>query len=429
LENFIYIYIVNYFPKEFFMNKFQKVGLAVIIATSMASAQLLWNTNALHGQVAFPWVVACKSDKSKFDEDDQDNTCYKDMGGWWFGYLAGPGIGANPNGCPAGMDGKDPGVSDINRVMARINKEDVTFVGVDNSSCEGPDITDRDGSIKGGYGGASLLDDGYLDLDLYIGIGNADDYDPDIAAFAVNFSNPLDPTSSNSLKNFTDKEGFCITYETSDYTLSAGVGENNAGTNIAFTLGWDESGAVTNSYRGQYDPWEFPLPAQTSGKKPLDMKFSDFEQAGWSCNNAETEINPAWDKKCGPLSFATEKMMSVKIRLQGYTGGEQHVKFKLYEFGFLGSCGKGLNPDGAEGEPVPVLSAKTAQGMNFTMRDNMLSASIKEPAMVQIYNLQGAIVKSQVLTPNSKMNLSQLPTGVYMVRAPSLGYTSRIMVK
>jgi hypothetical protein len=61
------------------------------------------------------------------------------------------------------------------------------------------------------------------------------------------------------------------------------------------------------------------------------------------------------------------------------------------------------------------------------MENRMLS--INNSGMVQIYNLRGAMVQSQALTPGSKMNLSKLPAGVYMVNAPSLGYTGKIMIK
>jgi len=111
-------------------------------------------------------------------------------------------------------------------------------------------------------------------------------------------------------------------------------------------------------------------------------------------------------------------MMSFKIRLSSYTPEE--INFKLIKFGPKGTCG----------DASPTISGKMAQNVGFTVKDRMLLASISKPAVVQIYSLQGAMVQSQALTPSSnRMNLANLPTGIYMVRAPSLGHTSRIVVK
>ncbi|GBU25728.1 hypothetical protein R83H12_02383 [Fibrobacteria bacterium R8-3-H12] len=60
----------------------------------------------------------------------------------------------------------------------------------------------------------------------------------------------------------------------------------------------------------------------------------------------------------------------------------------------------------------------------------MVSMTVKANAIVQVINLQGAVVHAQTLTPaNSSMNLSKLPTGVYMLHAPALGYVNKIMLK
>ncbi len=401
------------------MNRYQKAGLAVIIASGMAFAagSPWWTANAPFGQVAFPWVVACQDDDSKFDPEQSDNECYKTLGGWWFGYIAGPVIGPNSNGCRVDMANKAPGKSvkgkpeKTNYVEANINGNMVSFVGPDYESCEGPDVTNR-------KDGSSYLKDGYLEVEFAVGegINGPDVWEPSIAALAVNFSTPPGGNKGNTIPVFQKKDmtsfgGFCLKYES----------DHSAADKFNFILGWDETGVTDKENREKYDPWFAPIPVAT-GVKTVDFtwntsdatckpkgKCGDFEQAGWSP---------------GPLAItkALTEMMSVKINYESYTPGTIH--FKLYAFGPKGTC------DGTLGEPNPIVLSKNIQNVNFTLNGKMLSANVAKPAMVQIYNLQGAIVHSQTLSPNSNiMNLGNLPTGIYMVRAPSLGHTSRIVIK
>jgi len=388
------------------MGKFKKVGLAIILASGMAFAQSPWWTaNAPHGQVAFPWVVNCKDDTNVFDDQNPDNDCFKKMGGWWFGYIAGPAITTgNSNGCRVDMAGKTPGQSNSdNYVKAKINGSMVSFVGPDSPDCQGPDVTNR-------ANGDSYLD-GALEVELAVGTGivGPPSWEPSIAALSTNFSTPAGGDKGNTPPVFVERDmsqygGFCLKYEsnhlpTDDFTL---------------ILGWDETDAENSPGRNFYDPYYAAIPAG-DGVKTVDFAWSttctgtepkvcgDFEQEGWSKTDAS------------PITKAITKMMSVKINLKSYEPAT--VKFKLYAFGPKGTCNAA----------TPIVSGKNAPSLNLTLNGRMLS--INKSAMVQVYNLQGAIVQSQTLTPDSKMNLGNLPTGIYMVRAPSLGYTSRIAIK
>jgi len=411
--DFYVYYWGGFFLQEFFMNKFQKIGVAIVFASGMAFAQW-WTASAPHGQVAFPWVVDCKDDTSRFDEQDSTNVCFKTMGGWWFGYLAGPAMGENPNGCRIDMADKAPGAStDTNYVKAKINGDWVSFVGPDYPSCEGPDVTNR-------ADGTSYLKDGYLDVQFSVGTGinGPSKWEPSIAALATNFSTPSGGNKGAVRPVFEAKDmsqygGFCLKYESN----------HDAGDKFYFVLGWDETDAEASPGRNFYDPWYAHIPAGT-GIQTVDFAWptnldnpvcekdgdlnmcADFEQEGWSKTNAS------------PIKKAVTQMMSVKISLSSYV--PKKVDFKLYAFGPKGTCRGG----------TPVISGKNAPSVNFAMNGKVLTASIAKPAVVQVYNLQGAMVKSQTLTPNlNTMNLSSLPTGIYMVRAPSLGYTSRVVVK
>ncbi|MCL1956301.1 MAG: T9SS type A sorting domain-containing protein [Fibromonadales bacterium] len=395
------------------MNRFQKAGLAIIFASSMifAAGSPWWTPSAPHGQVAFPWVVDCKDDDSVFDEQNPNNDCFKKMGGWWFGYIAGPVIGGNANGCRVDMAGKTPGQSTAeNYVKAKINGETKSFVGPDYPDCQGPDVTNR-------ADGTSYLN-GVLEVELAVGTGinGPEKWEPSIAALATNFSTPAGGDKGTVPPVFVKRDmtkygdGFCLKYES----------DNDITDKFFLILGWDETDAENSPGRNFYDPYYALIPpAATPTTKDFTWSTScsgtepricgDFEQEGWSKANAQE------------ITKAIKEMMSVKISLQSYT--PKKVNFKLYAFGPKGTC------DGVVPNPNPIIPGKNIQNVNFTLNGRMLSASISKPAVVQIYSLQGAIVKSQTLTPDGKMNLSNLPTGIYMVRSPSLGYTSRIVLK
>jgi hypothetical protein len=405
------------------MRNFEKIGLAIVLAVGMAFAgDPLWFAGIEHGQVTFPWIFDCKyGTGSTFDENNTDDPCFKTMGGWWFGYVAGPSVDANAD--TYGCGNEDTRRSGINKVEANIKNSSgtasfVSFVGPDYSSCEGPDVTDR-------TNGVSQLPDNFLELKLTIGPGYHDDYAPDIAAFAVNLSTPPNPTASKPTfvkRNIASMtKGLCIRY-TSDHddTKSA---NGSDGYDVALELGWDES-TKTSSEDPVFDTWLSYLPKTVNMTTPkilnLDWtkephtkgeRYNSSFEGDWEQDN--------WAETPYPITRATNEMTAIKIRLKGYEATT--VNFRLYQIGFFGECD----------ERVPIISAKDAQSsVNFTMNGRVLMAPVNKPAVVQIYNLHGALVQSKTLTPEVReMNLNMLPSGVYMVRAPSLGYTSKIMIK
>jgi len=390
------------------MNKFQVVGLAVALAVGTSFAQgSLWNPTAAYGIVYFDWIDECMNGPgSTFEEDNSEDPCYKDHGGWWFGYVAGPSSGGDAPEC--GPLSKKS--SELNSVKAKIDGNWVTFVGPDGapSNCEGPAITDIEN-------GTSLLDDA-LEIEFSIGNGEkipaSDIYEPDIAALAVNLSyaDSYAGKSPEVPRDFSGKPGFCLTYESNHSTFS----EPDEG--LGIELGWLEDDASSTN-KIPYDVWHTKIPAGT-GKITANFPWKPwgdvtgetgvFRQEGWSGTGK-------W-----PLSTAIGQMRSVKIRLKGYE--ETKVNFKLYEFGWAGEC---------DGGTPPVSIAVGAKAIvNFSMVGRTINMLVAKPATVQVINLQGKVVHTQTLTPTSqKMNLSNLPTGVYMLRAPSLGYTDKIVLK
>lgn len=399
------------------MGRFQKVGLAIIIASGMAFASgSLWRVGAPYGIAQFDWIKQCIT-SGDFDETDSNDPCYKTLGGWWFGYVAGPSSGPAVPACDVKRNEAFKSDMSNNYVQAKINDQWVSFVGPDYTDppCEGPPFTDKEA------GGAYLIDKG-LELKLNIGAGEDATYQPAIAAIGINFSQPpQNGWSPPTDRNFTSKGGFCLTYE-----LSGLDGQPAAA--FAMELGWNEDDAaqVPESAKTPYDTWFHPIPTG-DGIQVKDFEWKNFEQEGWSTGK--------W-----PLSKATGEMRSLKIRLKApatpYTPIGP-VNFKLIQFGWKGECDKKAcdRDDDAcigGGAPSPIVSgSKVVATANFKQVNRIFSliSSVEKPVAVQVINLQGAIVHSQAMSANSVMNLSNLPTGIYMLRVPALGYTSKVILK
>ncbi|MCL2283523.1 MAG: T9SS type A sorting domain-containing protein [Fibromonadales bacterium] len=385
------------------MNRLKMVGLAIALATGLSFAQgSLWTPDAPFGIVYFDWIVECINGPA-FNETDSEDPCYKDHGGWWFGFVAGPSSGDTMKACGPSSTKS----TELNYLKAKIGGNIVSFVGPDYTNCEGPAVTNIDD-------GTSLLENS-LELQFSIGNGEkipADDlYEPDIAALAVNLSwaDNKAGLSPNIPRDFSNKNGFCLTYESDHKEFSA----KDEG--LGIELGWIEDEASSKN-KIPYDVWHTKIPVG-SGIQVKDFPWTGgeggtgvFRQEGWS--------SAPW-----PLSKAIGEMRSVKIRLKGYE--ETKVNFKLYQFGWAGEC---TTPGS-----TPIASgAKVASAVNFNMVNNIVNMTVSKPAAVQVINLHGKVVYSQNLTVANtvqKMNLNNLPTGVYMIRVPSLGYTNKIIVK
>jgi len=393
------------------MNKFQKVGLAMVFAAGMVFASgSLWRVGAPYGIAQFDWIKTCMSSPD-FDEGDSTATCYRDMGGWWFGFVAGPSSGATKPKCDVKRN--EAYTTGTNYVKAKIDGQWVSFNGPDYDNCEGPSFTNKEN-------GSYIIDRG-LEFELNIGAGVDASYEQAIAAIGINFSQPPQPGyAPPTNRDFTSKGGFCMTYELSGLDKPE---------NFAMELGWDDDDASQedDAHKIPYDAWWHNIP-QGDGIQVKDFEWSKFEQDGWA--------KPApW-----PLSKATSEMRSVKMRLKvpkaPYLPAGP-VKFTLIQFGWKGECDtKACMRDDEEciggGGGTPVISrGPVVSNVSFKQagRAFSLASSVTKPVAVQVINLQGAIVYSQTMSENSVMNLSNLPTGIYMLRVPALGYTSKAILK
>jgi hypothetical protein len=427
---FNYIYIYRFLNEEVLVNKFQKVGLAVLLAISMSAATYLpvWNKEMQGGQAFFPKVEECWRAAPPGSDTDSDYPCYKNYGGWWFGYVSGPAV-PSVDFCLDGI--RDSLVSQsngTNYAKAKIGGQNyVSIVGpdwVDDTAhkCEGPPVTDIEN-------GQSLLPGNGLEVELKVGAGinGPDVYDPDVAAVAVNLSNPpYDNVNQPPADVGTDMSGyggFYLKYESN----------HTAEHDFALELGWDE--AIYN-----YDTWlgfikpasgvatqEFMWPASLESEKLTGVarQAGDFWQQGYSfypTQDAAVHGNAAGQTEFGnSIKTAVKKMQAVKFRLKQMDGTDvvPPIKFKIIEFGLLSR------------DHVPVISKKAVQNVaKFNLNGRMLSmlSPVAKPVSVQVINLQGSLVHSQTLA-NGSINLSHLPAGIYIVRSPALGYSGRIMLK
>jgi len=393
------------------MRKIQVVGAAMAFAAGMAFAgDPLWFPGIQNGQVTFPWIFECKfGDNATFHEDNPDDPCFKEEGGWWFGMVYGleSSMSENTYGCGTSTARR----SGLNKVRL-LNYEGgaVSFVGPDYSSCEGPDVADRE------TGDPKFIGD-YLEFELTIGPGDYDNYDPDAAAFAVNLSTPPDPHHPVfKPRDLEQYKGFCLTY-TSDHEAGSSANGSN-GHDVAVEL--DNTVGEPPPHGSElYDSWLHYLePASTPTTVNISWEGPQVDAPRYTPNTKGDWTQDNWAENPTKADEYIKNMTAVRVRLKGYEA--KTVNFKLYKFGFLGDCGAA----------TPVIASKNVPSVNFALNGRVLSAQVNKPALVQVYNLQGAIVQSKTFSPaDSRMNLSNLPSGIYMVRAASLGYTSRIVVK
>jgi len=416
------------------MRKIQVVGAAIAMFGGMAFAQL-WTPNSKHGQVAFPWVVDCKASGS-FNEANEEDPCYKDMGGFWWGFLFGSdGTFDGPEDVGPRACGGAPGqtiiggpTSKVSKVEAYIGGQWENFNGPDNPKCVGPDVTNR-------VTGESLIGDA-LHIKMTIGAGWVSD--PHYMAGSSGFGVTLVRDEATSIpRDVSDHDGFCMTYASDHENTKAG----NSGTQLEFRLGWNEGYESTPEAKDHlvkgYDGWNAIVPPSGGIDKIVTKDFKwtgtpnygnpagtpnevgDFLQENYSSYASWDGVVPGAPL---PIEKATKELTSIKIVWTGYDNPGT-INFKLYKFGWAGTCGT----------PTPIVAnnVRPASPISFAVVNKTLSmnSSVGKPLAVQIINLQGAIVQAKTMSNGDKLNLQNLPTGVYMIRVPAQNYTVKQVVK
>ncbi|MDR3001038.1 MAG: T9SS type A sorting domain-containing protein [Fibromonadaceae bacterium] len=366
------------------MNKLQKAGLATVAALGMAFAQgNLWGPDPLDFpslQVRVPDVLNCIEWAENAPGDLQDNldVCNEQAAGWWYGFAD------DGDGTAAG------------RVEVRLKTGWTNF--------ENQDLTDR--------GDGEPLIEGPIEARLtttntqYANAAVGFNFYPDAEQEYWGSNNPR-------TQNVTSYGGYCMTY-----TLT------NTDDPMEMELGWDEAKYCFDSWYAEIEPSISP--------KMVNIPWSNFSREGWLTTEAhylEQQSKGCSDQngaivEAAKRETALENATSVKVRMRN--GGEaearNNIMLTIYQFGWLNSCNT----------TVPIQSKGVALNpVKFDLVNRTLSMiSVEKLVSVQIINLHGAVVHTQTISPNSnKINLSNMPTGVYLVRVPSLGYVSKITLR
>jgi len=333
----------------------KKVVLLALSAVSMAFAQgSLWGMNTTTFpslQVKTPQVTDCWGGGG--DED----TCYSQIGGWWFGYDYGGG-------------------------SIQLFKE-----GSWTNFGPGVGLTDEnDGSplIQGG-----------LSVKLTAQSSNGTAYGG--SGFGFNY---WGDQNTSYTENITSRNGYCITYSSNGALIAK--------------LGHDETLYTADC------TYDMDLPSTSGAVSAVKLPFASFALPSWCPTATSFSDN---------LPLVPSKPTGIAASFKIAVGATQStsptiVDATIYQLGWhTDNC----NTDVASIRYGSVAAASVNYkmvGRSFTLN------SIEKPVAVQVINLQGAVVYSQTLTSASKtMNLSNLPTGVYMLRAPALGFTNKVILK
>ncbi|GHV11124.1 hypothetical protein AGMMS49938_01260 [Fibrobacterales bacterium] len=250
-------------------------------------------------------------------------------------------------------------------------------------------------SISNESDGSSLIDEDGLYIEFATGAAESS-AKPAIAGIGFNYK--LDD-AENRAQDISNRPGYCITY-----TLS--------GSALQFELGWDES-----TYK--FDTWYASLP--TGNKKNVDLKWEGGTQTATKAGSFGKDAY-ATGIESQAIETAIKTAYSLKIRLKNGESTGKSAKFTLHQLGWAGECDNSPIINSGKG----TLSSSLA--MNMVGR-NLSFSKLDKAVSVQLVNLQGAVVASQTIAPSKSMNLSNLPTGIYMVRVPELGYTNKVMLK
>jgi len=360
------------------------------------------------GQVHTPGAIYCWDNVTPSATNGWGKPCFDGTGGWWFGYADNGGIVKDAISNNKVFVTKEESAT---RCDTELPPDEAVGDVITNKYIEvaaGTSTGQRTEWIPHAVNHTNTA--GQYLIKGY-GLGNATD------GFNVNFANPAgtdeDPTVSAIGFNWralqrcekedyqniysediSSKEGLCVVYK-------ADKGDANFGVDVE--LGWNEN-------LNGYNTWIVRLPA-TTGFKTLNMKWNHFRLS------YESEDVPP------PIETALTQAEALKFAFKNKTNAAVTINFQLKEVGWYGSCsGTAEEPGG-----TPIIGGNMASAYKFSLNGRMLSANFAGP--VQVVNLQGKVVAQKALAKDERLNLANLPVGIYMVRSESRGIVQKIMVK
>lgn len=149
------------------------------------------------------------------------------------------------------------------------------------------------------------------------------------------------------------------------------------------------------------------------------LPWAVFAQGDWGGKGDEP----------GGIVAYLESSAGVQFKFEGGGAAKTNV-FHLGGLGWLGdanTCGDQL------GAAAPVLSPGKFNGLNLVQNGRVLSFNgLNQAATIEVINMQGKLVSKDVVgVAKSTLNLSNLATGVYMIRVSgsTLNFTQKVMLK
>ncbi|MDR2583970.1 MAG: T9SS type A sorting domain-containing protein [Fibromonadaceae bacterium] len=388
------------------------------LASAAFSAGNLWdfatlldatNCGTFCGQVHTPGAVYCWSQVTPSATNGWGRPCFDGTGGWWFGYADEGGTvkdasSSNNVFVPKGQGGCETDLKPTEAIGTIViekyiepGKQNVDWI--EKTVAGATTGTAGKHYLVKGYG----LGAGTDGLDVTFSNPGGTDEKPSVSAIGFNWRGKEECERTDYEGSYIENiggagAGLCIVYKA-----------DKAGVDVE--LGWNES-------LYEYNTWIAKLPAASSWKT-VNIKWESF---GLSYETGEpTE----------PRETALTKAEALKFALKTKTAAAETIHFQLKEVGWHGSCSgdaEELPPyQGGGGDPSPIVGGKVASAYNFNLNGRTLSANFA--GTVQVVSLQGKVVAQKTLAKDERLNLSNLPVGVYMVRSESRGIVQKIMLK
>jgi len=219
---------------------------------------------------------------------------------------------------------------------------------------------------------------------------DADGSLPMVFSLKAGFDYPFAAMGVDMIKNQVEvvdlsaKTGFCATY-------------------ASFASGFQFEVKSTAYGAGNYDTYLMTMPNTSGAFTAMDLPFASMKQGGWGTVTALDDVKAA--------------VSAIAFKFSGTAGKESQISIK--QLGYAGEC------DGATGTAlnhvgISVKSMTAGSSLKAILSGRALSFSglSKKSMHVQVINLQGQVFSSSVLTSaKSTLNLSNLTSGVYIVRA------------
>jgi len=186
------------------------------------------------------------------------------------------------------------------------------------------------------------------------------------------------------------KTGFCVTY-------------------ASFASGFQFEVKSTAYGAGNYDTYLMTMPNTNGAFTAMELPFASMKQGGWGTVTALADVKAAVSAIAFKFSSTAGKENQISIRQLGYAGECD------------GATGTAINHSGEDiFLDVSIKSMTAGSSLKAILSGRALSFSglSKKSMQVQVINLQGQMFSSSVLTSaKSTLNLSNLTSGVYIVRA------------